>query len=69
MTHAVDTWVLAARPLYDQQADGRSFLVARTGDRGRVEYVDTRGVPTVRFSRTGRAIDCLTHDISAVGAE
>lgn len=65
MTHTVGEQVVAAQRLYDNAVDGREVLVARTGDRGRVEYVGRDGVPFVRFERTGRAIDCEGGDLDA----
>lgn len=49
--------------IFDYELDGRERCVAHPGDRGTVEYVDDAGVPTVRWIRSGRAIDCAEGDI------
>lgn len=37
--------------------------VARPGDRGEVEYIDSEGIPCVRWERTGWATDCDPADL------
>jgi hypothetical protein len=67
--HLVGSRVVARRAIYDEQPDGRALRVARDGDAGIVEYVDRDGVPTVRWARSGRAVDCLDGDLYGLKEE
>lgn len=40
------------------------YVYAKPGDDGTIEYVDSDGVPTVRFDRTGTATIVGDHEIA-----
>jgi hypothetical protein len=68
--YAINDTVKATIHLYEIHPDGRPQCVAKPGDVGYVEYVNPRtGVPLVRFSRSGWALDCNDWELEVIGNE